>query len=134
MRDTARFFKVLADETRLGMLWLLFNQSELCVCDIMAVLGTTQSKTSRHLSTLRHANLVSDRREGLWSYYTLRLAQDGMAREHLELLRAELAGRPDAASMLAKLHERLEAKRRGDFCSPPSQIAPGGSRSDELAR
>jgi DNA-binding transcriptional ArsR family regulator len=44
------------------MLWLLFNHEELCVCDIMEALGITQSKASRHLSTLRHAGLVTDRR------------------------------------------------------------------------
>ena len=38
MRETARFFKVLADEARLKMLWLLFHRRGLCVCDIMAIL------------------------------------------------------------------------------------------------
>jgi ArsR family transcriptional regulator, arsenate/arsenite/antimonite-responsive transcriptional repressor len=44
MKDAAQFFKVLADEARLKMLWLLFNHRELCVCDIMAALEITQSK------------------------------------------------------------------------------------------
>jgi hypothetical protein len=44
LKETARFFKVLADEARLKMLWLLFNNRELCVCDIMATLEITQSK------------------------------------------------------------------------------------------
>ena len=58
MRETARFFKVLADEARLKMLWLLFHNRELCVCDIMAVLEITQSKASRHLAALRNAGLT----------------------------------------------------------------------------
>ncbi len=113
MRDAARFFKVLADEARLKMLWLLFNHRELCVCDVMAVLKITQSKASRHLSTLRHAELVVDRKEGLWSYYALRPIEDAMAREHLALLKATLARRPDAAALLAKLHDWLRTKNRG---------------------
>jgi hypothetical protein len=54
LKETARFFKVLADEARLKMLWLLFNHRELCVCDIMAALEITQSKASRHLAALRN--------------------------------------------------------------------------------
>ena len=68
MRDAAKFFKVLADEARLQMLWLLFNQREVCVCDVMDTLGITQSKASRNLLTMRNAGLVIDRKEGLWSY------------------------------------------------------------------
>ena len=51
MKEAAAFFKALADEARLQILWLLFNRRELCVCELLAALGTTQSKTSRHLRT-----------------------------------------------------------------------------------
>ena len=67
MKDVAQFFKVLADEARLQMLWLLFNHQELCVCDFVAALEITQSKASRHLRTLWHGGLVTDRKDGLWS-------------------------------------------------------------------
>lgn len=123
MRDTAQFFKVLADEARLKMLWLLFNHQELCVCDIMAALAITQSKASRHLSTLRHADLVTDRKQGLWSYYALRPVDNALVREHLDLLKLSLARRPDAAALLAKLHEWLTAKKRGAVCAPAGACA-----------
>jgi ArsR family transcriptional regulator len=116
MRDAAQFFKVLADEARLKMLWLLFNHRELCVCDIMAALKITQSKASRHLSTLRHADLVVDRKEGLWSYYALRPGEDAFTREHLQLLKATLARRSDADSLLAKLKDWLDDKNSGTEC------------------
>jgi ArsR family transcriptional regulator, arsenate/arsenite/antimonite-responsive transcriptional repressor len=117
VRDAAQFFKVLADEARLKMLWLLFNHRELCVCDIMAALEITQSKASRHLSTLRHAELVTDRKEGLWSYYALCVPQDTLAKEHLDLLKANLAKRRDAGRLLARLHQWLDAKHRGAVCA-----------------
>ncbi len=123
MKDAAQFFKVLADEARIKMLWLLFNHRELCVCDIMAALEITQSKASRHLSTLRHADLVSDRKEGLWSYYALCPVDDGLAREQLAALRTSLAKRPDAAPLLAKLHAWLAAKNRGAVCANDSACA-----------
>ena len=66
MKKEAQLFKSLADETRLRMLWLLMGREELCVCDIMGVLGITQSKASRHLRYLYHLGWVTDRREGVW--------------------------------------------------------------------
>jgi len=112
MKDAAEFFKALADESRLEMLWLLMNHGELCVCDVMAALGITQSKASRHLGTLRHAGLVTDRKEGLWSHYSLVAAADPLARAHLKALKKELAARPDAKRLLAKLDAWLEEKGR----------------------
>jgi ArsR family transcriptional regulator len=116
VRDVAEFFKALADEARLRILWLLLNHEELCVCDVMAALGITQSKASRHLGTLRHAGLVTDRREGMWSYYSLGTTDHGLAKGHLHLLRVSLAKRPDATALLAKLHARLDAKHRAAVC------------------
>jgi len=62
-------FKALSDETRLKIILLLHNR-ELCVCQIEAALGISQTKASRHLSILRRAGLLKARREGLWMYYT----------------------------------------------------------------
>ncbi len=70
MPDPVQLFKALADETRLRILNLLCRQ-ELCVCQIVEVMGIGQSKASRHLAHLRHAGLVTDRREGLWMHYSL---------------------------------------------------------------
>jgi ArsR family transcriptional regulator, arsenate/arsenite/antimonite-responsive transcriptional repressor len=116
MRNAARFFKALSDESRLKMLWLLLNHRELCVCDIMAVLEITQSKASRHLAALRHIGIATDRREGLWAYYSLRPAEDDLVKEHLKLLRKTLAKQPDARPLLEKLDSWLKAKGRGETC------------------
>jgi len=125
MKEAARFFKVLADESRLKMLWLLFNRQELCVCDIMAVLEITQSKASRHLATLRNIGIVTDRREGQWSYYSLSPVKDKLAREHLILLKANLSRRPDAKELLLKLRSWLKEKKRNTSCAGSGmQCAP----------
>ena len=110
MKKAASFFKVLADEARLNMLWLLLNHRELCVCDFMAVLDVAQSKASRHLRTLFNAGLVSDRRSGLWIYYSLRPAADDFVRAFLEALSSNLARRQEAVELLKKLHTWLEQK------------------------
>ena len=108
--------RVLSDEARLKMLWLLFNHRELCVCDIMAALEITQSKASRHLAVLRNAGLASDRREGLWSYYSLRPIEDPDIEAQLKLLRASLSKRSDARQLLKKLKAWLKAKKSGEIC------------------
>lgn len=66
----ADVFKVLADETRLKIVYVL-NLHELCVCDIAALLGSTQSNISHHLRVLRSARLVKHRRDGKMVYYSL---------------------------------------------------------------
>ena len=86
MSDTVQLFKALADETRLRILNLLCRR-ELCVCQIVEVLGTGQSKTSRHLAHLRHAGLVTDRREGLWMYYSLSDPSVEIQRQVIEWLK-----------------------------------------------
>jgi ArsR family transcriptional regulator, arsenate/arsenite/antimonite-responsive transcriptional repressor len=70
----AAIFKALSDETRLRI-YLLLGKGELCVCQIQVALAVTQTKISRHLTVLRHAGLVTARREGLWIYYS-RAEQD----------------------------------------------------------
>ena len=113
MKDVADFFKVLADETRLAMLWLLFNHREICVCDLMEALGITQSKASRHLATLRHAGLVVDRPEGTWAYYSLHPAVGDIERAQLQALRTGLARHPDAERLLRRLQECIRCRSRG---------------------
>jgi ArsR family transcriptional regulator len=112
MKDAASFFKALSDEARLKMLWLLLNRRELCVCDFMEVLGVTQSKASRHLRALHHAGLVTDRREGQWSYYALKPSGDEFVKAHMAALKKMLALRPDAADLLEQLKRWFEEKEK----------------------
>ncbi|MEW6386220.1 MAG: metalloregulator ArsR/SmtB family transcription factor [Thermodesulfobacteriota bacterium] len=111
MKKQAHFFKGLADETRLKILWLLMGHDELCVCDIMGVLGTTQSKASRHLRYLFNLGLVDDRREGLWMYYRLAVAPGSREEKQLKLLGEMLAGRPEAQALRRRLEKWLATKQ-----------------------
>lgn len=65
-----KILKALTDETRLRIINLLYER-ELCVCDIEDILGTTQTKISRHLAYLRNADLVRNRKIAQWSFYSL---------------------------------------------------------------
>ncbi len=65
-----RFFKALADDTRLRILRLL-EVREMCVCEIMVALNLTQPTASHHLGLLENAGLVKDKKEGKWVFYSL---------------------------------------------------------------
>ncbi len=71
--DAARVARVchaLSDETRLAVLERL-RGGERCVCDLMDLLATGQSRLSFHLKVLKDAGLVRDRRDGRWIHYSL---------------------------------------------------------------
>lgn len=66
----AETFKVLSDPTRVKILYAL-SKSELCVCDLSALLGMRESAVSHHLRLLRALKLVKYRKEGRMAYYSL---------------------------------------------------------------
>ena len=68
--DLAELFKMFGDSTRIRILYVLF-EAEMCVCDIAAVLGMTQSAISHQLRLLKQAKLVKNRREGKTVFYSL---------------------------------------------------------------
>ena len=65
-----RVFHALSDPVRLDVIELL-GGGERCVCELTGALDIAQSRLSFHLKVLKDAGLVTDRREGRWSYYTL---------------------------------------------------------------
>jgi ArsR family transcriptional regulator, arsenate/arsenite/antimonite-responsive transcriptional repressor len=65
------FCKALADSTRARIVLLVLKEKELCVCELSCALAESQPKISRHLALLREANMLADRRQGQWIYYTL---------------------------------------------------------------
>jgi len=66
----SEIFKVLGDETRTKILYLL-SQTELCVCDLAVILGMTLPAVSHHLRLLKALRLVKHERAGKMVYYSL---------------------------------------------------------------
>jgi len=66
-----QFFRLLSDDTRLRCLFLLHQEGELCVCELVHALDLSQPKVSRHLAALRDCGVVTDRRSGQWIYYQI---------------------------------------------------------------
>ncbi|MBM4090072.1 MAG: winged helix-turn-helix transcriptional regulator, partial [Planctomycetes bacterium] len=68
LRDFMAITKALADEQRVRVL-LALERGELCVCQIVELMGLATSTISKHMSILKHARLVDSRKEGRWIYY-----------------------------------------------------------------
>lgn len=68
--DLSELFKVFGDSTRMKILFVLF-ESEVCTCDLAAVLNMTSSAISHQLNALKRAKLVKNRREGKAVFYSL---------------------------------------------------------------
>ena len=68
--DLTELFRIFGDSTRIRILYVLF-EAEMCVCDIAALLGMTQSAISHQLKALKNARLVKSRREGKTVFYAL---------------------------------------------------------------
>ncbi len=70
MKSTLKITKALSDIQRVRILMALQN-GELCVCQIIEVLGLAPSTVSKHLSLLNDAGLVVSRKDGRWAHFRL---------------------------------------------------------------
>ena len=98
--ELAETFRALADSSRAKIVYSLLGQ-ELCVCDLAAVVGMSESAVSQHLRVLRNLRLVTPRREGKLVYYSL---DDAHVRALLDVSLTHLADRAlIPATLLASL-------------------------------
>jgi len=118
MRHFETALKAAGDPTRTRILKLL-EGGDLCVCQIQAVLGLATSTVSKHLSILRTAGLVDDRRDGKWMHYGLAsVSQNRHAQGVLALLRGALDREPAIAEDRKTLKRVLRV--------PPTELCTTG--------
>ncbi len=96
--DACNLMSALSEPTRLGAIRILWDGKEHCVCELMRVLGATQSRMSRHMAVLKAAGLLVDRRDAQWVRY--RRAPD---------LSPAVVALVDAALALPAASERIAA-------------------------
>lgn len=107
LNELLAIYKALSDETRLKILKLL-EQGELCVCDIVAAFDTVQPKISFHLSILKESGLIKDRKQGKWSYYSLK--EDDLFKRLLILSTIERISDADITVEKERLTKFIENK------------------------
>lgn len=71
LTDVAQLFKVIADENRAKITYVLCREEELCVCDVANIIGATVATASHHLRTLHKQGIVKFRKEGKLAFYSL---------------------------------------------------------------
>ena len=128
MRDFELAMKAVGDPTRTRILKLL-EDGGLCVCQVQAVLGLAPSTVSKHLTSLKIAGLVEDRRNGKWIEYTLiDESRNPHARSILDLLHGALDR--DAAVLADRKRLReVKAIPLAELCALPAVEAPLPLRS-----
>ncbi len=70
-----KVFKALSDRNRVRIMKML-EVKLMCVCEVTHILGIAQSSVSRHLSILRDAGFITDKKDGLWVNYSLAQSTD----------------------------------------------------------
>ena len=108
-------FRAFSDRTRLRILHVL-QDGELCVGDIVEILQAPQPRISRHLAYLRKASLVTVRKSGLWSHYSLARAKTPFHRKLLECLAKCFGEVPELQADSA----RAAKIRKSGGCCPKS--------------
>ncbi|NOR41030.1 MAG: metalloregulator ArsR/SmtB family transcription factor [Gammaproteobacteria bacterium] len=108
----SQFFQLLSDDTRLRSLFLMQQEGELCVCELVHALGVIQPKVSRHLAALRDIGVVIDRRQGQWIYYQLNPGLPDWAQQVIDATVAAAADQKpfiNDLAVLAKMPNRPDA-------------------------
>ncbi len=110
MPSIIKILRVLADPNRLRILFLLGSE-ELSVAELQEILAMGQSTISTHLSQLKQAGLVEDRRAGKSSLYRL-IAMDGLLAGLLAQAKNEISeAEPDNQAMRRAVQKRQDRMR-----------------------
>jgi ArsR family transcriptional regulator, arsenate/arsenite/antimonite-responsive transcriptional repressor len=70
IEEMSELLKLAADKTRLTILSYL-KEKELCVCELVDLIGSSQPGISQHLRKMLNAGLLKERKTGTWVYYRL---------------------------------------------------------------
>lgn len=85
----SQIFKACADESRIRILHLIFQNGEMCISDLEKILDFTQTKTSRHLIYLKNAGILSYRRYNHWVFYQIKDEVYEILKQIIQFLRKD---------------------------------------------
>ncbi len=115
MKKMEKLMKLLSDNTRLRILMLLMRR-ELCVCQIMGVLGVSQPLVSRNLKLLGDAGFLTERKEGKLVFYSIKKKMDVLNSRLIELLKETLKGDRILSEDLRSLRDCEEFQKKTGKC------------------
>lgn len=114
IEKSSELLKILGDRTRLTIFSLL-KIRELCVCELTALLDVSQPAISQHLRKLKLLNIVKERKQGQWVYYSLRQPEDNE-----KMLQAVTVNLPDVGELIARLNEEETSCKVEEIKSVPN--------------
>jgi SAM-dependent methyltransferase len=135
MKEASALYRLLGDEARLRLLRVL-DKDRFNVKELTGILGLAQSGVSRHLGLLKESDLVSEERDGAYSFYRLSPAIKENGKSPLwPLLQAqfdEAAASPLVKADDSRLQEVLRMRRENfEHLGPDTrdgrQLVPGRS-------
>jgi len=115
MKKVEKIMKLLSDNTRLRILMLL-SRRELCVCQIMGVLGVSQPLVSRNLKLLGDAGFLRERKDGKLVFYSMKKKMHVLNSRLVELLRETLNGDRILSEDLRSLRDCEEFQKKTGKC------------------
>ena len=115
MKKIEKLMKLLSDNNRLRVLMLLIKK-ELCVCQVMGVLGVSQPLVSRNLKLLSDAGFLEERKEGKLVYYSMKKKMDVLNSRLVELLKETLKGDKILTEDLKSLRDCEEFQKNTGKC------------------
>ena len=115
MKNAVKAMKLLSDPARLRILMIL-RKRELCVCQIMGVLGISQPLVSRNLNLLNGAGLLDERKEGKLVFYSLKEEISPIYRSVITVLRKALKSDSILKGDLMALSDCREFQKKTGRC------------------
>ena len=124
IEDYTNLMKALSDSNRVRII-LALRDCELCVCQVIEILGLAPSTVSKHMSILKQAKLIRSRKDGRWIYYKLSEKSPDVVRALSDLTigalsEDELVIRDKIKLKSVKKYDLYELcrKQRGEKCCP----------------
>ena len=101
-----QIFKSMSEEARVRILHLLYRNGEMTISDLEHILDYTQTKTSRHITYLKNANIINARKVDQWVFYTIREEVEDVLTQLFSFLNKDAALLKDQ-----EVYEILESNR-----------------------
>lgn len=101
-----QIFKSFADDSRTRIIHLLYRKEELCISDLEAILDFTQTKTSRHITYLKNAGMVTARKYDQWVFYSIKEEGYNMVSQIFNFLNKDAILQKDL-----EVYETMDANR-----------------------
>ncbi|MCX7793475.1 MAG: metalloregulator ArsR/SmtB family transcription factor [Thermodesulfovibrionales bacterium] len=115
MKQIIKLMKLFSDPLRLRI-FMLLTERELCVCQLMAIVGASQPLVSRNLGLLREAGLLSTRRDGKLLFYRISEDLSQEQKKFINNLKELLKNDPQIRTDRLRIVECEEFQKRTGRC------------------